>query len=73
MDNIQGCISSKECPECGTKFVCDSSGKAGTQEGNVYYIWGPCCCGFPECYVCQYRFVPKEPKEFIGKEIWKQY
>ena len=47
-----GCISSYTCDKCGKIYICDSSGKAGTIDGNITYIWGPCCCGYncPDCY-----------------------
>jgi hypothetical protein len=44
MNFYQGCISSFTCTRCGLHVVCDSSGKAGTREGNTAYVLGPCCC-----------------------------
>jgi hypothetical protein len=56
-----GCISSQTCKNCGIKLVCDSSGKAGTKQGNVRYILGPCCCALrtcPECNGNLFDFMP---------------
>lgn len=43
---IFGCKSAYHCPYCHIDYICDSSGKAGTKDGNTVYIWGPCCCMF---------------------------
>jgi hypothetical protein len=47
-----GCVGSWRCPSCKVLCVCDSSGKAGTREGDVRYVWGPCCCGMSICPEC---------------------
>lgn len=48
-----GCRSNFLCQKCGINYVCDSSGKAGTKEGNIEYILGPCSCSFkcPKCNI----------------------
>ncbi len=47
-----GCISAKDCPACGIHICCDSSGRAGTRQGDVRYVWGPCCCALNVCPEC---------------------
>jgi hypothetical protein len=41
-----GCTSSYHCRVCHQTYVCDSSGKAGTVDGDTTYIQGPCACLF---------------------------
>lgn len=48
----EGCISSWECSNCKTNYVCDTNkAKNKIKEGNTEYIYGPCACGFkcPKC------------------------
>lgn len=48
------CISSYTCGKCQARMECDSL-KAGTNEGDTYYIDGPCCCiraNWGECPKC---------------------
>jgi len=47
-----GCISQLSCKSCGVILQCNSSGRAGTREGSVRYIHGPCCCGMVICSEC---------------------
>jgi hypothetical protein len=49
------CISSYTCNKCQANVVCDTSGKAGTNDGDTYYIEGSCCCirkNWGECPKC---------------------
>ena len=68
----EGCRSNWVCPKCSVNHVCDSSGKAGTKEGNILYILGPCACGKRKCDVCDYdgtllfsRIVGLQEKEIL--------
>jgi hypothetical protein len=48
------CISSYTCDNCQARMECDSL-KAGTNDGDTYYIDGPCCCiraNWGECPKC---------------------
>jgi len=48
-----GCRSGFTCTNCNAKIVMDStgSGKAGTNDGDTYYVLGPCTCLLP-CPKC---------------------
>lgn len=54
-----GCISSTQCPKCNVTITCGSTVKAGTREGNVRYVLGPCVCGLGICPECGHDWRPK--------------
>lgn len=62
----RGCITARQCPACKVNLVCDSSGKAGSREGDTRYIQGPCCCMPVTCPECGHEpfgldFTPGTP------------
>ena len=65
---IFGCFSSKQCPNCKIKLVCDSGipTKVGQTIGDTHYVQGPCCCALFKCDVCghdwsiKYNLIPNE-------------